>query len=548
MPASWEEAAQVVAAGLAEVDPKTIGIAIRADATLEEGVAASALARQLGTGRLDHAPRTPASVIPDGAPATLSDVATSDALFVVGDPTEEAGIVDLRIKDALKGVAPPELMAHGVPIADLRLKERMPRKAEILTIAAPYRTSLMKHAGQAHVYPAGGEAALLKALAGLADRHADDEADVDAADEGAPDTGAPDTGAPDTGAPETDAADTASAEAWNDAIGLTHSQARALLDRLRAASAPVLIWSGFVGADPDADEAARTLAKAVGAKVLILGPMANAYGLERIGVLPSHDRYDYASMLGGEAKALILSQLDPAQDPKVAKSLGELRLLVVHTAFPTATSALAHVVLPARSGFEKEGTTVNAEGRMLPVRPAPVEAGAAVDLTGTVKRLGEALGVRMDGRSVRSARRVLRKTLGVDPSELPAAGQLLEAPRRAQHRVRALRAVAGAEGRALVVPSMIRVEHLDRNPKLRSEHGDAALRMHPSDAQTRGLAAGEVVTLTVGGLPRRLRVVPAEGVPEGLWLVPALPEQPVGLYPADPAALKRVRGETAEVA
>ena len=33
---------------------------------------------------------------------------------VLGDVTEDAGIVDLRIKDALKGVAPPELMAHGV--------------------------------------------------------------------------------------------------------------------------------------------------------------------------------------------------------------------------------------------------------------------------------------------------------------------------------------------------------------------------------------------------------------------------------------------------
>jgi len=525
VPVSWEEAAQVVAAGLSKVDPKAIGVAIRADATLEEGVAATALARQLGTGRLDHAPRPPASVIPDGAAATMSDVATSDALFVVGDPTEEAGIVDLRIKDALKGVAPPELMAHGVPIADLRLKERMPRKAEILTVAAPYRTSLMKHAGQTHVTPAGGEAALLKALAALAAEQAE---------------------AP-TEEPEGDASG-ASAAAWDDTVGMTREQAQALLDRLRAGSAPVMIWSGFVSADPDADEAARTLAKAVGAKVLILGPMANAYGLERIGVLPSHDRYDYASMLSGEAKALILSQLDPAQDPKVAKRLGELDLLVVHTSFPNATAALAHVVLPARTGFEKEGVTVNAEGRMLPVRPAPVEAGAAADLTGTVKRLGEALGVRMDGRSVRSARRVLRKTLNVDPAELPAAGQLLELPRRASRRARALRAVAGAEGRALVVPSMVRIEHLDRNPKLRAEHGDAALRLNPADAHAHGLTAGEIVILTVGGLPRRLRVVTSDGVPDGLWLVPALPDQPVGLYPADPSALRRARGETAEVA
>src|SRR5690606_4338806 len=124
VPATWEEAAAFIAQRLGGLAGKDIGIAIRADSTLEEGVGAKALAQQLTTGQLDHVPRPPGSVIPrDGAVrATLTDLATADAILVVGDVTEEAGIVDLRIKDALKGVAPPELLAHGGPIADLHRK------------------------------------------------------------------------------------------------------------------------------------------------------------------------------------------------------------------------------------------------------------------------------------------------------------------------------------------------------------------------------------------------------------------------------------------
>src|SRR5690606_1868585 len=99
-----------------------------------------------------------------GTPATLTDLASADAIFVLGDVSEDAGIVDLRIKDALKGVPPVTLMAHGVPIADLRLKERMRRRHEILSVAAPYRVDLMRHAGRSLVYAVGQEQTLFSEL------------------------------------------------------------------------------------------------------------------------------------------------------------------------------------------------------------------------------------------------------------------------------------------------------------------------------------------------------------------------------------------------
>lgn len=491
---TWPDAMGFVAARLQEIAGKEIGIAIRADATLEEGAAARAWADHLGTGQLDHAPRPAGGVIHGGGHARIEELAVAGAILVVGDPTEEVPIVDLRIKDALRGVPPAPQFDHGAPIADLRLKERMPRRRERLTVAAPYRTDLMRHAGRTARYPAGGEAAFFRALAAVADGGEPDGA----------------------------------------ALGMDAATARAAVDALRAAETAVVVLGGWVLASVAASEAAAQFCRLVGAKPMPLGPMANSYGLELTGVLPSHARYAYAGMLA-HARALVLSQLDPAVDPAVAQRLAQLDLLVVHASFLSESAKLAHVVLPAATGYEKDGTVANLEGRLLHVHAAPVDAGEARDFTGVVKAFGEAAGQRLEGRSVKSARRLLKKALGVDLDALPEAGAWAPA-RRAQARVALTthaEARPAAPELALRVPSMARVEVLDRNPHLRAAIGGPALRLHPGDVERHGLRAGDEVTVSVGGVPRRLVVRPSEGVPPGLATVPATPDEPVGLVAID---------------
>jgi len=508
-PATWDEAAAFVAERLGSLGGKDVGVAIRADATLEEGVAAMALAEHLGTGQIDHAPRPAGSVLAHGAVATLNDLATADAILVLGDVTEEAGIVDLRVKDALKGVTPPALMPHGVPIADLRLKERMPRKREILSVAAPYRVELMRHAGTSVVYPAGGEEAFFTALTAIADAMPDEG---DAGEQAL------------AGAPVDEAA-----------LGMSTEAARSLVRRLKAAERAVVVLGGFALVRRGAAEAARAFVKAVGAKELPVGPMANSYGLEALGVLPSHERYAYPGMLR-EARALVLSHLDPAQDPDIAEVLKNKELLVVHDLFLTDTARLADVVLPARSVYERDGTVVNLEGRFLPVRAAPVEAGSAEDLTGVVQALGEALGQRLEGRSKRSAWRVLRKRFELDPAELPESGLVHRVKPRAAAKAQ-LREGAAPTGNLLVAPSMARAEYLSRNPHLRAAVGGPRLRVHPDDAAANGLANGADVRLRVGGIWRNAIVEVTESVPAGLMTLPCLPDQPIGLVQADLASV-----------
>lgn len=472
-PVTWEEATGFVASKLKDLAEHEVGIAIRADSTVEEGIGAKALADHLKTGQLDHYPRYASSVISDNA-ATFTDLATADAVFVIADVTEEVPNVDLRIKDALKGIAPVEMMAHGVPIADLRLKEHMPRKKEILTVAAPYHVDLMKHAGKAIEYKANSEADLFKKL------------DKD------------------------------------------------LKKQLEAAENAVIVLGAFVLNSAEASKAAEDLAKATGAKLMKLGAMANSFGLESQDVLPSKADYSYQAMLNGSAKALILSNLNPAQNADAAKSLEALELLVVHDLFENETTALADVVFPAKSGYEKEGTVVNLEGRYLAVHAAPVDSGQSVDFTGLVKELGEALGERLEGRSVRSARRLLKNTLSLDLNELAEEGEIIAAKSGKTAGVKAATA-----GNVLLVPSIARSEYLSRNPHLNASLGGSVLRLHPADAASHDLNRDDVISLNVGGVKRRLSVQPTQAAPEGVMLVAASSDQPVGLVEADMASLSK---------
>jgi formate dehydrogenase major subunit len=79
-----------------------------------------------------------------------------------------------------------------------------------------------------------------------------------------------------------------------------------------------------------------------------------------------------AAIREGAIRALIvqgedLVQTDPNRD-HVRETLRRLELLVVLETFPTETTKLAHVVLPAAGVFEKDGTFTNGERRVQRVR------------------------------------------------------------------------------------------------------------------------------------------------------------------------------------
>ena len=480
--ATWDEAAKRIVDGFAAIDKSDIGFAFRADSTIEEGFAIAAVAKHFGTSRLDHWPR-PTVSLQSRRGATLQDVAKADSILVLGDVTEEAGIVDLRIKDALKGVAPAPLLNHGAPIADLRLKERMQRKTEILTVVAPYEANLMRHGDHSVIYNSGREEAVLNAFLAVANGDK----------------------------PVAEFADSA------DTI-------KAAIKQMRSATNGVMVVGGFVLNNPAAATLAGELANRLNFKELLVGPMANSRGLEFAGYYAQREADGYRATIDG-AEGVFLSHLNPAQAEHVSERLSQAKFLVVHDMFLTETAQLADVVLPATSVYERNGTVMNLEGRLLPVKPAPIGAGTSQDLHGVAKAIGEAVGKRLDGRSLRSARRELRKELHIDFAEVPRTGTILAQGSRRANPARYQRQLPHD---VVMVPSDYRIEYLPYNDHMLQEHGLPALRLSRHAAEEFSLRNGTEALISVSGVKRRVQIVVEPSWTGRKATLPALPEQPVG--------------------
>jgi NADH-quinone oxidoreductase subunit G len=207
--------------------------------------------------------------------------------------------------------------------------------------------------------------------------------------------------------------------------------------------------------------------------------------------------------------------------------------------FHNETTELAHVVLPAKSGYEKDGTVVNVEGRFLSLHAAPVESGESEDFTAIAKHLADAMDIKLEGRSVRSAQRALKKVLDVDVADLPEEGVIA----KIKHKIQSIfkTETIQATGNTLVVPSMIRSEYISRNHHLRAAHGGAKLAIHPTDAAFHNLRQDDVVSLNVGGIVRKLQVQITDSIAGGMMRVPALPDQSIGLVNADMSTLQKLQ-------
>jgi predicted molibdopterin-dependent oxidoreductase YjgC len=227
----------------------------------------------------------------------------------------------------------------------------------------------------------------------------------------------------------------------------------------------------------------------------------------------------------GELRGLMIFGEDVAQtDPeavKVREALGSLELLVVQELFLSETARLAHVVLPAASVYEKDGTFTNGERRIQRVRkvvPAPGEARADWEiLCALMTATGWAQGYADPGEIMDEIARVIPAFAGVGYARLEGDGLQWPVPATDHPGTPMLHTESFPIGRA----RFARVEFVP-SPELGGaltlvtgrvlEHYNAGtmtrrtpnvelvdrewLEIHPADAARRGIADGGAVRLT----------------------------------------------------
>jgi len=210
----------------------------------------------------------------------------------------------------------------------------------------------------------------------------------------------------------------------------------------------------------------------------------------------------------------------------VRKALEKLELLVVADIFMTETAELAHVVLPAASFAEKDGTFTATDRRVSRVCKAIEPVGESKPDWEIVSLLAKAMGA--DGFGHASSSKIMDEIASVTPQYAGMSYARLEnetlfwpCPDKTSKGARILHVGRFTRGKGLFVP----VEHLDpaevpddkydmilttgrilfhyhtgtmtrRTPKLEREAPEPFIEMNREDARKRGIRNDEVVKVS----------------------------------------------------
>lgn len=357
---TWEEALEAIRKGLSGVAKSDIGVYLAGSSTLEEGLAALELTEALGTPHRDFQGRT-AYPVTGFTPASFDELLDAEFVLILGEPTEEAPTLHLRLSEYSRGLKPAARLNHGTPFADLNIKERMPRLTHKLALFSAYPSNTAKWAGASGVHAPGAEAALLAALLNQGEAPAGLAEAVD----------------------------------W-------------VKERLAKSQRVVLVLGAGVLNQPQAALKARQLAERTGAKVMCMTPAANARGLEALGFFPGKGG---AGWMEAGPRAVYYAYLPTLAQLKSAS----FRILHLSHRHPLAEQ-YADVILPNQTPYEKRGHTLNLEGRVLPLEPAAINNGEADGAVAALAVLAEALEVKTPVRLVRQAARLL-----IEKHKLPPA-------------------------------------------------------------------------------------------------------------------------------
>ena len=234
---------------------------------------------------------------------------------------------------------------------------------------------------------------------------------------------------------------------------------------------------------------------------------------------------------------------------RTKKALSALDFLVVEDCFLTETASLAHVVLPAASFAEKEGTFTNVDRRVQRVRPVVSPPGEARSDLWILQHLCREMGAPSGPASAREVNEEIRNLVplyrGIDYARLdsPACPAGIQWPCPSPDhpgtpvlyekefpggKARLAYADPGpnTDGRdsSLVLatgPTMIHSGSLStRSPGLLRLQGESFALLHPQDARGLGLEDGQTVSLESPRGSIQVRVTISTKAAPGVLFVP----------------------------
>jgi NADH-quinone oxidoreductase subunit G len=277
--------------------------------------------------------------------------------------------------------------------------------------------------------------------------------------------------------------------------------------RLRASGRAVLVWSGAGGhGGAQLAALARTLgfADKPGCGAFHLPATPNGRGVADAWAAASDEESPDPDPL----ELLIVSGDDAASDPSVRALAERANSVLAVTMFQSLAVGWADLVLPGTSYLERDGTTINLEGRLQRVRRAVLSP--APDELAWLSRLAERFDVELSPYPAVVFAELSARIFDGLPfgevgeraplrvrSEAPAAALEPSAPPR--------RPADGHFLELLRYRPLFSGPAVERVPELQFQRPDPEVELALDDARRRGVATGDEVTVRSNGTSATLR-------------------------------------------
>jgi NADH dehydrogenase/NADH:ubiquinone oxidoreductase subunit G len=226
-------------------------------------------------------------------------------------------------------------------------------------------------------------------------------------------------------------------------------------------------------------------------------------------------------VVDAEPKLLIVSGDEAALDPNVRALAEHAQTVIGIGMFEDSFRGFCDLVLPGTSYLERDGTTVNLEGRLQRQRRAVIAP--CPDELAWVAKLAERFGVELSPHAPLVFEEVSAICYGGVPFSAVAEQASLPGPPEAVQALQNPPSKKLSEGsglRLLTYRPLFSGPAVERTPELQFQRPAGEVELARVDARARGIATGDAVTVSSNGTSLALRARIARDLPPGSVRLP----------------------------
>ena len=234
------------------------------------------------------------------------------------------------------------------------------------------------------------------------------------------------------------------------------------------------------------------------------------------GVADAWSCADDGEVVEVEPTLLIISGDDAAADPAVRALAKRTSHVIGIGMFEQSFAGIADIVLPGTSYLERDGTTLNLEGRLQRQRRTVIAP--CPDELAWIAKLAERFDIQLSPHAAVTFEEISERCYGGIsfgavgeqaplPAPLPSTGAIEEPAAKPRSQGKGLRLVS--------YRPLFSGPAVDRTPELEFQRREGEIELAPADARKRRIVAGDQVTVSSNGTSRRLRARIARDLTEG---------------------------------